>query len=173
MYSWSPNLNQISLKNFFGKVVFKFLPKSKWREKKIGYLAAILKRYKYFIFFSWNMVVISVCIYGIKIIKKFRCESGFLKGGSMEPPYALTEVQGTLCNLGRFFFMKTTRVTGIKIGQTFPNLVHILLFIIIIIYRLGSRRPQGFSMHNDHQQMRQSAVHALLLHYPQAIFVHN
>ena len=31
------------------------------------------------------MVVISVCIYGVKIIKKFQWESGFLKGGSMEP----------------------------------------------------------------------------------------
>ena len=39
--------------------------------------------------------------------------------------------------------------------------------IIIIIHRLRSRRPQGFSMHDDHQQMRQSAVLALLLHYPQ------
>ena len=36
---------------------------------KIGYLAAILKQYKYFIFFSWNMVVISVYIYGLKKIK--------------------------------------------------------------------------------------------------------
>ena len=44
---------------------------------------------------------------------------------------------------------------------------------IIIIHRLRSRRPQGFSMHDDHQQMRQSAVLALLLHYPQAIFAHN
>ena len=48
-----------------------------------------------------------------------------------------------------------------------------ILIIIIIIHRLRSRRPQGFSMHDDHQQMRQSAVLALLLHYPQAIFVHN
>ena len=33
------------------------------------------------------MVVISVCTYGVKIIKKFRWESGFLGGGgSMEPP---------------------------------------------------------------------------------------
>ena len=54
---------------------------------KIGYLAAILKRYKYFtFFFSGNMVVISVYTYGVKIIKKFRWESGFLWGGSMEPP---------------------------------------------------------------------------------------
>ena len=48
---------------------------------KIGYLAAILKRYKYFIFFAWNMVVISVYTYGVKIIKKFQWESGFLMGG--------------------------------------------------------------------------------------------
>ena len=48
MYSWSPNLSQISLKNSFGKVVFQILAEIKM---KIGYLAAILKRYKYFIFF--------------------------------------------------------------------------------------------------------------------------
>ena len=42
------------------------------------------------------MVVISV--YGVKIIRKFRWKSGFLRGDSMEPPYALTEVQGTLCS---------------------------------------------------------------------------
>ena len=62
-------------------MVFKFWPKSKWHEMKIGYLAAILKRYKIFYIFSWNMVVISVYTYGVKIIKKFRWESGFLWGG--------------------------------------------------------------------------------------------
>ena len=44
------------------------------------------------------MVVISVYTYGVKIIKKFRWESGFLWGGSMEPRYALTKVRGTLCS---------------------------------------------------------------------------
>ena len=44
------------------------------------------------------MVVISVYIYGVKIIKKFWWESGFLKGVPWNPPYALTEVWGTLCN---------------------------------------------------------------------------
>ena len=45
------------------------------------------------------MVVISVYTYGVKIILKIRWESGFLWGGSMEPPrYALTEVRGTLCS---------------------------------------------------------------------------
>ena len=48
-----------------------------------------------------------------------------------------------------------------------------LPYILIIIHRLRSRWPQGFSMHDDHQQMRQSAILALLLHYPQAIFVQN
>ena len=65
---------------------------------KIGYLAAILKRCKYFIFFSWNMVVISVYTYGVKIIGKFWWESGFLWEVPWNPPYALTEVQGTLCS---------------------------------------------------------------------------
>ena len=33
---------------------------------KIGYLATILKRYKYYIFFSLNVVVISVYTYGVE-----------------------------------------------------------------------------------------------------------
>ena len=45
------------------------------------------------------MVVISVYTYGVKIIKKFRWESGFLWGGvPWNPRYALTEVRGTLCS---------------------------------------------------------------------------
>ena len=46
------------------------------------------------------MVVISVYTYGVKIIKKFRWESGFLGGGApWNPPLnALTEVRGTLCS---------------------------------------------------------------------------
>ena len=53
---------------------------------------------KFFHFFSGNMVVISVCIYGVKIILKFRWESGFLWGVPWSPPYALTEGRGTLCS---------------------------------------------------------------------------
>ena len=51
-----------------------------------------------FYFFFWNMVVISVYTYGVKIIKKFRWESGFLWGVPWNPRYALTEVRGTLCS---------------------------------------------------------------------------
>ena len=32
------------------------------------------------------MVIIVYVLYGVKIILKFQWESGFLKGGSMEPP---------------------------------------------------------------------------------------
>ena len=69
------------------------------------FLTAILKRHKYFIyFFSWNMVVISVYTYGVKIIKKFRRESGFLGGGVHGTPvYALTEVRGTFCSFNYDF----------------------------------------------------------------------
>ena len=34
----------------------------------------------------------SAYIYGANFIAKFRWESGFLRGGSMEPPWALTGV---------------------------------------------------------------------------------
>ena len=46
------------------------------------------------------MVVFSVYIYGIEMIKKIRWENGFLRGGfhGAPPPYALTEVRGTLCS---------------------------------------------------------------------------
>ena len=44
------------------------------------------------------MVVISVYTYGVKIIKKFRWESGFLWGVPWNPRYALTEVRDTLCS---------------------------------------------------------------------------
>ena len=51
MYSCSPTLSQISLKNSFGKVVFQILAKIEMTRKKICYLATILKRYNISIFF--------------------------------------------------------------------------------------------------------------------------
>ena len=58
-----------------------------FREAEIRILAVILKPYRVLIFlFCWNMVRISVCLYGVKIILKFWWESGFLKGGV---PYAI------------------------------------------------------------------------------------
>ena len=69
------------IENSFGKVLFKFWPKSKWREIKIGYLAAILKRYNILIFcFCGIMILYSAYIYGANFIAKFRWESGFLRG---------------------------------------------------------------------------------------------
>ena len=82
MYSYSPTLSQISFKNSFGKVVFQILAKI---ETKIGYLAAILKRYNnlFIYFFFFCRIVIFYCpyIYGANLIAKFLWESGFLKGG--------------------------------------------------------------------------------------------
>ena len=45
------------------------------------------------------MVVISVYTYGVKIIKKFRWESGFSLGGSMEPPLCTNGSTGYLMQL--------------------------------------------------------------------------
>ena len=59
---------------------FKFWPKSKWREMKIGYLAAILNG-KTFQKKKKNSQ--NYDLYGANFIAKFRWENGF--GGSMDP----------------------------------------------------------------------------------------
>ena len=60
-------MSQNSLKNSFGKYTF-FSNFGQNREMTLSktYLAAILKQYNIFVF--WNMVVISVHIYGVEII---------------------------------------------------------------------------------------------------------
>ena len=83
------------------------------RQANFFYLAAILKSFIFLLFFVFvfvfvlflfliilfrKMVIISVCIYGVKIVLKLLCESSFLKGGSMEPPYVITEGRSTLCS---------------------------------------------------------------------------
>ena len=45
------------------------------------------------------MVVISVYTYGVKIIKKFRWESGFLWGGPWNPPLCTNGSAGYLMQL--------------------------------------------------------------------------
>ena len=67
-------------------VFFKIWPKWKWREIKIGYLAAILKRYNISIVFVAELWFFIARTYMVQIsFTKFRWENGFL-GGSMEPP---------------------------------------------------------------------------------------
>ena len=75
---------------------------------KIGYLAAILKRYKYFIFFPeiWLWLVY---IYGVKIIKKFRWENGFLRGFHGTP----------LCTNRRAGYFKQLSVKAIMLLKLF------------------------------------------------------
>ena len=63
-------MSQISLKNSYGKWFFKFWPKWKWCEIKIGYLAAILKRYNIFNFFFQNCDFLQ----SIHIWCKFHCK---------------------------------------------------------------------------------------------------
>ena len=59
------------------------------------------------------MVVISVYTYGVKIIKKFRWESGFLKGGSMEPPLCTNGSAGYLMQLS----VKNLKLFSIRVKE--------------------------------------------------------
>ena len=60
------------------------------------------------------MVVISVHIYGVKIIKKFQWERDFLKGGSMEPTLCTNGSAGYLMQLSvnvcAFLCMQSHRI---------------------------------------------------------------
>ena len=94
IYSYSPSLSQISLKNFLWKVFFsKFGQNRNDAEKKIGYLVAILKLNNILIFFFRIVIFYSRYIYGANFIAKFRSESGFLRGVPWNPPWAPTGVK--------------------------------------------------------------------------------
>ena len=117
MFSWSPNLSQISLKNSFGKVVFQILAEIEMTRNENRLFGRHFETVQMFCFcfcFSWNIVVISVYIYGVKIIKKIRWESGFLWGFYGTPPYALTEVRGTLCSYVLRLSCRTTDPSDYK-----------------------------------------------------------
>ena len=58
------------------------------------------------------MVVISVYTYGVKIIKQFRWESGFLWGGPWNPPLCTNGSAGYLMQLS---VNKVTRSTALPL----------------------------------------------------------
>ena len=60
MYSWSPNLSQISLKKSFGKVVFQILAEI---EIKIGYFGRHFETLQIFFYFFPEIWLWLVCIY--------------------------------------------------------------------------------------------------------------
>ena len=97
MYSCSPTLSQISLKNSFGKVVFQILAKTEMTRNKNRLFGRHFETIQHFSFFFSRIVIFySPYIYGANFIAKFRWESGFLKGGSMEPPLGTNGSKSTL-----------------------------------------------------------------------------
>ena len=88
--SSSSTLSQILLKNSFWKVKWfsKFWSRDYFRETR-NHFGRHFETVQRFI-----MVIISVCIYGVNIILKFRWENDFLKGGGGP----VTEGRSTLCS---------------------------------------------------------------------------
>ena len=81
MYSYSPTLSQISLKNSFGKVVFQILAKIEMTRNKNRLFGRHFETVQHFhIFFSRIVIFYSPYIYGANFIAKLWWESGFLKG---------------------------------------------------------------------------------------------
>ena len=92
MYSHSPTLSQISLKKFFGKVVFQILAKMEMSRNKNRLFGRHFETVQHFqIFFAEIVIFYSPYIYGANFIAKVRWENGFLKDGT--PPWAPTGVK--------------------------------------------------------------------------------
>ena len=82
MYSCSPTLSQISLKNSFGKVVFQILAKIEMMRNKNRLFGRHFETVQHFHFFVCRIVIFySPYIYGANFIAKFGWESAFLRLG--------------------------------------------------------------------------------------------
>ena len=75
MYSWSSYLSQISLKNFFGKVVFQILAQIEMTRNENRLFGRHFETVQIFYIFFPEIWLWLVYTYGVKIIKKIRCES--------------------------------------------------------------------------------------------------
>ena len=82
MYSYSPTLSQILLKNSFGKVVFQILAKIEMTRNKDRLFGRHFETVQHFqILFCRIVNFYNPYIYGANFIAKFRWESGFLRLG--------------------------------------------------------------------------------------------
>ena len=93
MNACSPNLSQISLKNSLGKMLFQILAKIEMTQNKNRLFGRHFETVQYF---QNVLMFYSPYIYGANFIAKFRWKSGFLKGGSMEPPLGTNGSKSTL-----------------------------------------------------------------------------
>ena len=75
------------MKNSFGKMAFQNLAKIEMTRNKNRLFGRHFETVQHFNFFFCRIVIFyDPYIYGANFIAKFRWESGFLRGGSMEPP---------------------------------------------------------------------------------------
>ena len=81
MYSCSPTLSLIALKNSFGKVVFQILANIEMTRNKNWLFNRHFEKVQHFHFFFRIVIFYSPYIYGANFIAKFCWETGFLRLG--------------------------------------------------------------------------------------------
>ena len=80
IYSYSPSLSQISLKNSFVKAFFQNLAKIEMTWNKNRLFGRHFETVQHLKFFRRIVIFYVPYIYGAKFIAKFRWKSGFLRG---------------------------------------------------------------------------------------------
>ena len=87
MYSYSPTLSQISLKNSFGKVVFQILAKIEMTRNKNRLFGRHFETVQHFQNFFAELWVFMARSYMVQIsLQNSGGKMVFWRGGSMEPP---------------------------------------------------------------------------------------
>ena len=97
MYSYSPNLSQISLKNSFGKVVFQILAKIEMTRNKNRLFGRHFQTVQHFQILFAELWFFIARTYMVQIsLQKSGGKVVFLRGGSMEPPLGTNGSESTL-----------------------------------------------------------------------------
>ena len=96
IYSYSPSLSQISLKNSFGKVVFQNLAKIEMTRNKNWFFGFHFETEQHLIFFFYRIVIFIARSYMCKFHCKILVGKWFSRGGFMEPPLGTNWSKSTL-----------------------------------------------------------------------------
>ena len=97
MYSYSPTLIQISLKNCFGKVVFQILAKIEMTRNKNRLFGRHFETVEHFQNFFCRIVIFIARTYMVQIsLQNSGGKVVFLRGDSMEPPLGTNGSKSTL-----------------------------------------------------------------------------
>ena len=152
--------------NYLGKVVLQIFAEIKMTRNEIGYLAAILKRYKCFMFFCFVCLLLLLLLLLLEcMIKEIRCKNAFHWGGCMEPSLYTNGSAGYLIVLSKFrlcvFYVKKNHfkahlmpLSTVGDDKVLRMAIEFEYFFLIKRRNGGCNDLDGFSLVRVHRQSK-------------------